>query len=451
MKRITMCFFSAVLILSLTACSNGNGLVDFIEMLNEPESTTESSATSSDISTSSEPDSSVSVSVSTSSSTTVSEKPVEQSEYDKPEENNTPAEIIKTDYYKYYDPITNRSTVIDSEEYDEAALYMIDDDDRLKIITPFSSNSCQTIQEVKRDHPDCCFVLDNYVFFEYGGYHSTVGLKKYDIKTGEISVVVPSNSLTNTGVATSIDMGNFVLSNNNKIYGSMLTWEKEPYTTDEGKMDIRTISRYNIIEVNDSYDGYRIVGELDEEYEYRLRSVYDNIAYLSKKEPDTFEYTWEIQGYGTISGEELGFYSYNIDKGVEEKLFNAYKDSGSAWSDYRVIEMDGEPCFIYNYEEYSYEHGEESHIKIYTAKNGWKEIFYCTNRLQYNGGVQYLNGKLYILLCPDDEYYNSLCYEVTMNSNKYIGICEDDSPIVISSSSGKIKYVDSHGNVKDFL
>lgn len=174
-------------------------------------------------------------------------------------------------------------------------------------------------------------------------------------------------------------------------------------------------------------------------------AVYDNMAFLSKKKPDKYGKPSFIGGTpSTISGENLGLFSYDIEKGVEEKVFDAYKYNSNYRSDYALIEIDGEPCFIY---EGSY--GGESNVEIYTRATGWKDIFSSRNQIRE---IQYLNGRIFVFLFPENSIYSGLlCYEITMTLNEYIGICECYNPIVFSSSSGKLQYVDDAGNIKDFL
>lgn len=119
----------------------------------------------------------------------------------------------------------------------EPTLYMVDNNFCLNIITPFSSKSNKKIEEFKKERLnsyDRCFVLDNNVFYQ-GISEGSNGLKKYNIKTGEISVVVPSND----GNGKSDFQGNYVLSNNNQIYGTIITWRQEPYQTEGGEMGIK--------------------------------------------------------------------------------------------------------------------------------------------------------------------------------------------------------------------
>lgn len=363
-----------------------------------------------------------------------------------PEISDIPIQSSKVDYYNYYDPITNRSTT-----FEDGTHYILDHYGCLNIIDPYSVAYCRKIDKVKGEQ--MCVALDDYVFYDYSSSSSTIGLKKYDLNTGEVTEVIEAAAGSQSKYDLAFDhvdlsCARYVLSNDNKIYGMVISWELQAYTTPDGKLDVKNISKWNLVRVNDSYDGYTVVKTFDEKYDYYLNAVYDNIAYFSKSEIDRVG-DFKFGHFETIRGEELGFYSYDIEKGVEEKVFDTYKDYNYDKSDYKVVEIDGECCYLYENRKDG-----TTYIRIYTKQLGWKEVFSSKNNTAYGNGVQFENGRIYVMLSTDiDGAF--LCYEVTMDSSKYFGICINsyagNAPFAFyDAETGETKYLAQDGSIRDF-
>lgn len=330
------------------------------------------------------------------------------------------------DYYKYYDPINNRSNM-----NDDGVIYLSDDYFKLNIIdlNPTSMRMpITTVKEVELNRASQNqFVLGDYLFYytynyTAGGYY-TAGLNKYDLLTGEVSEVVPSYLQENLNLSS----GQFVLSNNNKIYGMIPTWHKEVYTDSSGELDVMNVGQCNLIVINETYSGYTIIQSLDSNYNYTLKGVYDGIAYLSKSEK-------------VIYGEEFGLFAVNLSDGTERKVFDRFVSSYGLYStnyssQYNVIELNGELCFLY----VSQDNDGYYHLYLYRESTGWKDIFSSKNYIDdYFGGVQLINDKIYVTL------NNGICYEFTEDSQTYIGI--GYCPIIYNPITEELLYYSPNKN-----
>ena len=342
------------------------------------------------------------------------------------------------DYYSYYDPINNRTSCLPNGK-----LYVGANDDTLHELNvdPMSIDGERVFPTVEANmYSQSQFILDNYFFFYGDG-----GLEKYDFETGLTSIVVEHDKDIPWYMGFTA-RNHYLLGNDNKIYGLVITYEDVVYENSDGELDIATIYNWNLVRINNDYSGYTILHTFNDNYDYCLYGVYDGVAYYSKSELETYS-SMIGGGVATDFGDVLGFYGLDIETKTENKVFGCYDNSGYAKGDamYQVIEIDNEVAFLYI--DYS-----DSAYHCYLNKNltGWKEVFSTKNQISvsYNG-VQVADNKLYIALSTDS-YGANIYYEVTSESQTYLGMGDHNAVVFKNPITGIVQYVDQNCNIKSF-
>ena len=376
----------------------------------------------------------------TTKSTTVStEKSVSNS-------NSNEENYNSVDYYSYYDPINNRTNYIPG-----SGIYIHTNRDEVKRV--YCDPSCMDYSVYLSDiegngyTTSDMFLLKNNIFYltkKNNASSYSPGLNRFDLETGETYEVVPKIEIPCTPEFNPISgEAYYMLSNDCKIYGIIPTYKKQPIQSKDGEIEVEIEYSWKVIRVNDDYSGYKVIGELDPDYDYALLGVYDSIIYLEKY--TEIVVTGYSGWYGTLrtGGEPLGIYSYNINNGKETKLFDPLPDYSSLLY---VIEYKGKLAFCY------IGHDDGKHVLYLNVENsGWKEILKSPNSnnqfwFGYNG-VQYTNNKFYIPL-SDGEY--SIYYSADNRESEYIGISQSGVIVVENDVTGKTQYVNQNGELLDF-
>lgn len=267
-------------------------------------------------------------------------------------------------------------------------------------------------------------------------------LNCYDRNTRDFSTVVslgdnlPENNYFMSSSA-------YMLSDDNKIYGMIPTYEKSVITAEDGSMQIQNVWNWNLIKVNNSFSGYDVIYRFDPSYDCKLVGIADNKIYYEKS-----ELSYRKGGIIYSTGAELGLFEYDLKTGAESRVFEG-TPRGVPKSDpdgYHVIKHNGKVSFFYLEDPYS----SGKYTLLYYDKSGWKEIFSSVNQICtiYNG-IQYTNGKFYVPLYTNS-YYEMIYYEVDENGSKYIGLGDPNSIVIDNDNTGRLQYINTEGELKDF-
>ena len=354
------------------------------------------------------------------------------------------------DYYSLYDPINNRTNFIPNDGViigaDDSSVYLVFGDPNW--MDPYFYYKLPNA--VRYLYSSNVFSLKNNIFY-YTSSSSTetlrCGLSRYDRNTGNAYVVVPANDDMPYSEGL-LGRSSFMLSNDCKIYGIIPSYKKQPMQSDDGKMSVEIIYNWNLIKVNDDYNGYEIIKVLEPEYDYVLCGIYDGNIYLEKYTMKKLESESRLYGSSYSGGDFLGLYTYNINNEKETKILDTApcRNGGSSIYGFRVLEYQGKCALAYAGWD------ELSRLFIKIEDNNWKELYSSANQFWFGySNVQYTNNKFYI---PLTDYSNSppetMFFSADTTGSEYIGVGENNSVVIENNITGRTQYVNSQGGLKDF-